>query len=475
MPIRFKIVLIFTFCSLIGFGVLASFIFTSFPDAFQVMISFKGVLIILLSLTLILLGSVIFHFLVSKFILIPVLYLTRAARKIRDGELNMQFHYHSRNEIGQLSQALSEMTKEIKNSYNELKQEQLKDEVIIDNIGDAVIVVNEKGEMAMVNAVAEEMFAIKDTHMVARSIYETIIVEDDKETPFPFDKWPMMEAFTKGIGTRFYGFVSSKNNKQKVPVIITASPLILGDEIIGAVNVFHDMTREHEMEQAKDEFVSIAAHQLRTPLGIMRWNIERLLSGRIGQVSQPVGKILKDIFNNDLQLIELVGNLLDVSRINQGGIRNTPIPIDVEKLIREFIDQMQDEIVKKSLAVTVNIIPEKLPMITIDPKLLRQIVQNLLSNAIKYTGTGGKVSINIDFKGNLLHIVVADNGIGVPLNEQQKVFQKFSRGSNAVHSDVEGTGLGLFVVKSYVEYLKGKITLTSEEGKGTRIEIGFRV
>ena len=238
-------------------------------------------------------------------------------------------------------------------------------------------------------------------------------------------------------------------------------------KISGGAVILHDVTHMTEIDRMKTEFLSVAAHQLRTPLGSMRWNMEMLLTGDAGEIPQPIKEIIQQVYDSNQRMITLVNDLLNVSRIDQGRVKDEPELTDLVEIVKAAIVEMEPVAKKKSVGIELNIGSDSLPKIMIDPKRFREAIQNLISNAVKYNQPDGKVIVSVDKQEEYMRIKVADTGMGIPKNNQGRLFSKFFRAENAVKSETEGSGLGLFVVKSYVEGWGGKVDFESEEGKGT--------
>ncbi len=229
-----------------------------------------------------------------------------------------------------------------------------------------------------------------------------------------------------------------------------------------AVELARDLTKliaeEKQLERAKDEFVSIAAHQLRTPLDSMRWNMEMIL--RQGELPAQIRERLEHINQDNQKLITLVGDLLNISRIDQGRVENEPEPTDISKGIQMVVQKMSAEAQKQQVAIELQL-DEHIPKITIDPKRFAEVIENLLSNAVKYNVAGGRVIVGVAPADPYIRISVADSGIGIPKEDQARVFSKFYRGENGVVTKATGSGLGLFIVKSYVDEWGGKVSFES--------------
>lgn len=238
-------------------------------------------------------------------------------------------------------------------------------------------------------------------------------------------------------------------------------------QISGAAIVVHDVTAIKEIDRVKTEFLSVAAHQLRTPLGSMRWNIELLLSGDIGKISPEVKQTLMQVYQGTQRMIILVGELLSVSRIEQSRVFDQPSSVDVIGVIKDVTKEIEFSSLEKSVKVELLLGKEKIPKVSVDSQRFRDVIQNLLSNAVKYNQQGKNVEVKVEYKEKTVNITVADHGIGIPKKDQGQIFSKFFRADNAIKSQTEGNGLGLFIVKSYVESWGGKVWFESEEGKGT--------
>lgn len=237
-------------------------------------------------------------------------------------------------------------------------------------------------------------------------------------------------------------------------------------EIQFFVSSQRDITHAKQVDQMKTEFISLASHQLRTPLTGMRWNIEMLLDGDAGDLNDQQHKLASLVYTSSNRLVNLVNDLLDISRIESGRLELDPQPTNLKKLIDEVVAELKPLLEKKHHRCATSI-HEHLPEINIDPKLIRNVLLNLISNAIKYTPNDGLIEIYASRKADMVLISVSDNGYGIPEHEQDQVFDKFYRGDNIAKTDVEGTGLGMYLVKAIIERSHGEIWFESKQNQGT--------
>jgi signal transduction histidine kinase len=255
------------------------------------------------------------------------------------------------------------------------------------------------------------------------------------------------------------------------PVALTLTPLLQSGNIAGSIILFHDITKEKEIDKAKNEFVSFVSHQLRTPLGSMRWNMEMLIAGDFGYLSEDTVDVLEDMHKANQFLIGLVNELLDISKIQAGNIQDKPHAVNALEIINTVVAMLQGEAKQREVTISIKAVKTNLSPIWVDPDRFRDVIQNLIANAIKYNKAEGSVIITLSNEDDKLLISIADTGIGIPEEDQQNIFSKFFRASNAAHGSVQGTGLGLFMVKSFVDRNDGKIWFMSKSDQGTTFNI----
>lgn len=263
------------------------------------------------------------------------------------------------------------------------------------------------------------------------------------------------------IGT--YMIASRYSNEPEMAaltvIIVTIIVFIIGYFIVNSFNYLAEANR------LKSEFVGIASHQLRTPLSALKWAMNILMDDPFLDKGKQ-REYLEIIKTSNERMIKLVNDLLDVSRIEQGRIDLKPEKFSLAKLTQEIIDEVRPLAQKNNIFLTLEV-QENIGEAWADPSRIHLVLQNLLENAIKYTESGGMVKAILKNQGSYLRAEIADSGVGIPVAEQSRVFQKFFRSDNAKKNQVEGTGLGLFIVKAIAEMSKGKVGFESKEKQGS--------
>jgi PAS domain S-box-containing protein len=353
-------------------------------------------------------------------------------------------------------------------AYKEVEEAKDNTDAILKSIGDGVFVVDNQGILILMNKIAEQLSGASAHESIGKHYHNVFKFgyEENPQKPFP-------HLVEKILSNQEYREDNTnhpmiQNTRGITPILLTASAVKdhIG-KIVGCVVVMTDMSKLRELERSKDNFLSLAAHQLGTPMGAVRWYTQMLLSGDMGKISPKVKDTMEQIEENNQRMVDLVNKLLDVSRIDQKSVKESPQKVSLEELIEQVIKNLKTHAFQKK--VTVGFTPPQSPAtsVTIDPDLLREVITNLVANAIKYNKTQGTVHIFLEEQSNSFIFTIKDTGIGIPASDQDKIYSKFFRAGNARTKVTDGTGLGLFVAKSYLEGWGGEIDFSSKEGEGT--------
>lgn len=383
--------------------------------------------------------------------------------------------------IKELEKAQATILKSLQENKKESKkilQKTAIDEAVLESIGDGLVVMDKLGVITYVNPALERMTGWTSKEILGNSIVDTLMLEKEMGQQVSYNEEVLSKVLAGGIvvADLTNPFYHVRKDKSTFPISTTVSPILLEGNIIGAVMTFRDITKEKEIDKAKTEFVSLASHQLRTPLSSINWYTEMLLAGDIGELTENQDRYLREIYRGSQRMVSLVNALLSVSRMDLGTFVLEPEPTDFAHLIQTVITEQQFHILRKKLVVSSTFV-EPLPLINADPKLLSMVVQNVLSNAVKYTPDEGQIDLHLgstsDKKAVLL--VIKDNGFGIPKDQQEQIFTKLFRADNVREKETEGTGLGLYIAKTIIDNSGGKLWFESEENKGTTFYLELKV
>ncbi len=252
--------------------------------------------------------------------------------------------------------------------------------------------------------------------------------------------------------------------------LVHLAPVILQNDFLGTVSIFRDVTHEVEVDRLKSEFVATVSHELRTPMTSIRGYVDILLMGAAGALNENQRHFLQIVKNNTERLNILVNDLLDISRIESGRVTLSPQPVNLhdvaEDVLTDALRRSQQD--KKAIAFSLDAAKD-LPRIYGDAERIRQVIGNLVDNAYRYTPKNGQVTVRIHaVNGNHVQVDVEDTGVGIPPEDQERIFDRFFRGEDPLVLATPGTGLGLAIVKQLIEMHNGRIWVKSEgAGKGS--------
>lgn len=418
--------------------------------------------------------------------------LSETMRRVVGGDLaergNLQY---GMGELDDLTGIFEAITQKLEESYATTEQkvkkrtvelefnkgmsdlEKARFEALLTSVGDGLFVTDEQGKITFVNQEGQHMLGFTAKEMMGHVSYRFFRLEDEKGEVIADEKRPTLIALTTGqkyhspVLPHPYYFV--RKDRTRFPTQITAMPIVVNDSVIGTIQVFRDVTDETEFDQRKSEFISIASHQLRSPLSATKWLSDMLRKGDAGPLQPKQRELADKLFEANERMVVLVNELLNVSRLEAGTTKLSPEPTAMNELLAGVIAEHDALLQSRGQKFDYAEVP--LPSIPLDRLLMREVLANVISNASKYSPEGSTVTVRAENDGTQVRISVKDQGIGIPRSAQKQMFRKFFRADNAAKSVVQGTGLGLYVVKSIVELHGGKIWFESEENKGTTFYI----
>ena len=249
-------------------------------------------------------------------------------------------------------------------------------------------------------------------------------------------------------------------------VSVHVSPVIMGNEYLGTVSVFRDVTAEVEADRAKSEFVSTVSHELRTPMTSIKGYADLLLMGAVGDLVGQQEHFVTIIRNNADRLTALVNDLLDISRIETGRVELNLRAVSMPEVVASVMTTLEGRARERELELRMDV-PEDLPAVWGDSDRITQVLTNLVGNAIQYTPPGGSITTSAHVNQRMLEISVADTGIGISEENLEKIFDRFFRADDPFVQETSGTGLGLAITTSLVHMHGGEIWVDSEVGEGS--------
>ena len=377
-------------------------------------------------------------------------------------------------ELKKVKISLLNILEDVKEAREKAEEEKNKTLAIIANFIDPIIVLDKDYKISMINPAATRVFGLSGIDLgrqvstdnkFSMSNFKSIIKkdyeikqisEDTKAQVFMAEEITLKDTSLKEI-------VPGATYK-----VITAKVLSVDNKQFGIMKIFYDTTREKAIDKMKSEFISIAAHQLRTPLSAIKWVIKMILDGDAGKLTIEQQELLNKGYLSNEKIIRLVNDLLNVSRIEEGKFGFNFKKIDFQEVLDAAISNVESLAAKNHQELMIKK-PSKFPKIFLDKERMVMVMQNLLSNAVKYTPEYGKIQLIIKVDKQNLHVKINDQGVGIPAEDQPKLFSKFFRAANVVKLETEGTGLGLFMVKNIIEKHNGRVSLKSEEGRGTEV------
>lgn len=334
----------------------------------------------------------------------------------------------------------------------------------VDGVSDHVVITNIDGTIIYVNKAAMKITGYTEAELIGKkpSLWGGNMSKEYYQRMWRTirdEKMPFEDEVT-----------NTRKNGESYEAEMHISPIL--DEqknLLFFVGIERDLSKERAVEKIKTEFISLASHQLRTPLSAVKWFTEMLKNGDGGPLSKKQKQFVDRIEESNQREITIVNSLLSLSRMESGKISVIPKPTDLKILVKSIIGDF--EVNPEGQGKTfIDRVSEKLPIINIDADLIRHVYSNLISNAIRYTGEKGEITVKVYAHEGKIISEVSDNGIGIPMEEQERMFQKFFRASNALKKFTEGSGLGLYLTKAIIESSGGEIRFSSVEGKGTTFE-----
>lgn len=349
-----------------------------------------------------------------------------------------------------------------------LQIERDKSNAIISSMGDGLLVIDYEFKVSLINPKAERLFGLKHGEAVGKDVRKLFTVIQNGKVVNEEDR-PITRTIlnNESVVTKLEDnmLLRVELSSKSFPVAQATTPIIVGN-IRGAVVVFRDITEEKLLDDAKSSFISIASHQLRTPLTSVRWYSEILLDEEAGKLNNDQKEFARQVHEGALRLFRMIDTLLAISRLESGKINEDKVEINLDVFSKDILKDMETLTKDRNLDLSIDF-PGNIPSVSMGGFMLREVISNLIANSIRYTHKGGKIQVGFKYDSSEITGRVFDNGIGIPEEDRDKIFGKFYRASNAVEKAPDGSGLGLSLVKGFVEKWGGKIWFESVVDEGT--------
>lgn len=372
--------------------------------------------------------------------------------------------------LGQYNIDLISRLQELSKFKKKLGREEILEHAIINHMVEAMYVTDLQGNIVIINESAKEILGYgSETNLLGQNVFSVIEWRDGDGQKIEKEDRPLTRVINKGKMVRvsfFDGWVGVSRQGKIFPVRMDVSPIRLSGKIIAVVVVFHDTTKEGRIDEIKSDFISIASHQLRTPLAVSTLHTEMLLAGHLGSLNQEQEEYVREINFYNKKMSELLDIFLSISKIEMDTFTMEVELLPLGSILDDIIREMLPDIDGQKITIIKNNF-HYLSKVYADRGLIRIAFQNIISNAIKYTPVGGKIFIEIKKSGEHLLVKIKDTGIGISEKDKSRVFMKLYRGNNAKKIDSSGSGLGLYIAKSFIEKNQGEIWFDSQINVGT--------
>lgn len=363
----------------------------------------------------------------------------------------------------QLIREAAQLAEERRRTLFDLHTEKSRTLTIIESLPNGVLVTNSNDQVVLINPAFRQMIGLSSEMGPGKPV-DAYISDVGLCT--------LIKDISKGKHIDYDDIPAYDLQPAQGKYLLARSRPVLGErkECLGTVVTLMDVSAMKALDQLKSEFVAKVSHELRSPLSTIHEQLAHVLSEGIEGSSEDT-HILSRAKQKTQSLIDTIGDLLDLSRIEAGIASKEPKPVYIDELLKNIVDFLGARAKSRKQSLTLEIMRDSIPPIKADPIALESVFGNLISNAINYTQEGGEIDICVDVSGNNVRVVVHDNGFGMEAKHLERIFERFYRVKNEKTRFINGTGLGLPIVKGIVDSMSGFIDVESEFGVGTKFTV----
>lgn len=390
----------------------------------------------------------------SKFVIYPVNKLIQSAEKIKEEDKNIVTKGKKKKDVGNLENVFDMMTTELTEKLSEVSTQKNQIETILLHMTDGIIAFNMKGEIILINPAAKNFLSIGPEDIMFDDIFKKFKLDINMEKIIYLESWTSTEQRLK---------VEDKYVK-----VLFAPFKDESDRPNGVIAVIQDITEHVKLDNMQKEFVADVSHELKTPITSIMGYADTLLEGEYEKETQD--KFLNVIASEARRMARLVTDLLTLSRYDSNKKGTQKESFDLGDLVKRCQEKLGIEIQKKNHNVSCFVTAD-VPPVYADKYDIERVVLNILTNSIKYTPEGGEIKIYVGFVYNDAYIKVFDNGIGIPEEDLNRIFERFYRVDKARTREMGGTGLGLSIAKEILDKNGGSIDIKSVVGQGTEVVV----
>ena len=349
------------------------------------------------------------------------------------------------------------------------KVDQSESDALFLSIGEGALVTDSQGRISRINRVALDILGFNAKDLIGKWYPGMVVAEDESGQILPNLERPITQVFLAGraITSNLYYL---RKDGSRVPVSLTVSPVLRNGKPIGAIEVFRDITKELALQQAKDDFISIASHQLRTPATAVKQYVGMFLEGYAGRLTPLQKKLLKRAYESNERQLTIIEDLLNVARVDAGNMKLNIATTDLVQILESVINEQMNKVVNRRQTIRLSSSSTEVA-VNIDAERIRMVFENLIDNAIKYTPEDKNIDVRIRRNPNSAEVKIIDEGVGIAPDDIEKLFRKFSRVPNSLSIESGGTGLGLYWAERIVKLHKGHIKISSKVGKGSTFSV----
>ncbi|OZS78973.1 cell wall metabolism sensor histidine kinase WalK [Tetzosporium hominis] len=398
--------------------------------------------------------TVILGIFIAQTITHPISDMRKQAQAMARGNFSRKVKVYGDDEIGQLAIAFNHLTNRLQEAQSTTDAERRKLASVLANMTDGVIATDRKGRVILINDPALELLNVNRDSVLNRPITSVLTIDEDATFE---DLIHQQEPMSLDYST------------QDMPYILRANFSVIQKEtgfVNGLIAVLHDVTEQEKIDMERREFVANVSHELRTPLTTMSSYLEALAEGA-WKDETIAPNFLQVTQTETARMIRLVNDLLQLSKMDSRDYDLTIEVVNFNQFFHRIIDRFE---MSKSQNVSFSrMLPDKEYFVAIDPDKLTQVIDNIISNALKYSPDGGTVRFGFTVKDEMMQVMISDDGMGIPKENVDKIFERFYRVDRARARSMGGTGLGLAIAREMIEAHGGRIWAESEEGYGTTI------